>query len=95
MRRCIRDQQIAGRKLETPKSVNNIRRAQQFGLIKTFTIIAKEDQRLDHLAHEYLGSSQDWWILAALSGIGWSMQIPAGTIIHIPRSIEVIKNLVG
>ena len=95
MRRYNRDQQIAGRKLQTAKAVNNLRRAQQFGLIKTFTVVITESKRLDHLAEEYLGSSQDWWILAALSGIGWGMQIPPGTIIHIPKSISTVQSLVG
>ena len=95
MRRYNRDQRIAGRKRQTAKAVRNIRRAQLFGLIKTYQIVSQESQRLDILAEEYLGSSQDWWILAALSNIGWCMQIPPGTIINVPRDVSIIQQLVG
>ena len=50
----------------------------------------KVNQRLDHLAAEFYGSSSYWWIIAAASGIGWNMQVPEGTIIRIPRNLGQI-----
>tara|TARA_B100000683_G_C12199389_1_gene435988 strand:+ start:303 stop:593 length:291 start_codon:yes stop_codon:yes gene_type:complete len=53
----------------------------------------KQAQRLDHLAAEFYGSASYWWIIAAASGIGWNMQVPAGTIIRIPRNLGQILTI--
>lgn len=95
MRRYTRDQRIAGGKLQTSKTVSRIRRARELGLLPTKEIILKESQRLDHLAQEYIGSSHLWWVLAALSDIGWGLQVPAGTVIRIPLDINSIRSIVG
>ena len=95
MRRYSKDKRIRGGKLETAKTVNAIRRAKEFGLIPTKDVILTENQRLDHLAHEFLGNSRLWWILAALSDIGWGLQLPAGTIIKVPTDITSIKAIIG
>jgi len=95
MRRYARDQRIRGGKVETAKTVKSLRRAKDLGLLTTTDIVLTEDQRLDHLAHEHLGNSRWWWVLAALSDIGWGLQIPAGTIIKIPLDISVVKAIVG
>ena len=95
MRRYTRDQRIAGGKLATSQTTVRIRRAKELGLIPVRTIVLSEAQRLDHLAHRYLGNSQDWWILAALSDIGWGLQVPPGTIISVPTDMTAIKRIVG
>jgi len=95
VRRYTRDQRIAGGKLQTSKTVSRIRRARELGLLPTKEIILKESQRLDHLAQEYIGSSHLWWVLAALSDIGWGLQVPAGTVIRIPLDINSIRSIVG
>lgn len=95
MRRYTRDQRIAGGKLQTSKTTTRIRRARELGLIPTREIPLKESQRLDHLAQEHLGNSHLWWVLAALSDIGWGLQVPAGTIIRVPLEINSIRSIVG
>ena len=95
MRRYARDQRIAGGKLQTSKTTSRLRRARELGLIPTREITIKESQRLDHLAQEHLGNSHLWWVLAALSDIGWGLQIPAGTIIRVPLEINSIRSIVG
>ena len=95
MRRYSKDKRIRGGKLETAKTVNAIRRAKEFGLIPTQDVILTESQRLDHLAHEYLGNSRLWWILAALSDIGWGLQLPAGTIVKVPTDITAVRAIIG
>ena len=95
MKRYTRDQRIRGGKLQSARAVMLIRRANDFGLIPTISIKIKEEQRLDHIAHEHLGDSTLWWVLAALSGIGWGLQVPSGTIIKIPIDINSIKAIVG
>ena len=95
MRRYTRDQRIAGGKLAASQTTVRIRRARELGLIPTQTIILTETQRLDHLAHKYLGNSQLWWVLAALSDIGWGLQLAPGTIIRVPTNMSAIERIVG
>ena len=94
MRRYNRDQRIAGGKLQTSKTVTRLRRARELGLISIREVVLKESQRLDHLAHEYLGNSHLWWVLGALSDVGWGLQVPAGTIIRVPIEINSIRSIV-
>jgi len=95
MRRYTRDQRIAGGKLGTAVTVVRIRRARDLGLIPMKTVILSESQRLDHIAHRYLGDSQLWWILAATSDIGWGLQVPPGTIIKVPLDMGAIQKIIG
>ena len=95
MRRYSKDRRIRGGKLETAKTVTTLRRAKEFGLIPLREVVLTEDQRLDHLAYQYLGNADLWWILAALSDIGWGLQLPAGTIINVPTDITSINAIVG
>ena len=67
--------------------IGKIKRAQKLGLINTVDVVLREDQRLEHLAYKYLGNDKDWWLLAALSNIGWCLQVPAGTIIKVPTDV--------
>lgn len=95
MKRYIRDGRIAGGKLASAQAVVKIRRARELGLIPTRDYVLQESQRLDHLANKFFNDSQLWWILAALSDIGWGLQVPAGTIIRVPGNLEAIKRIVG
>ena len=95
MRRYSRDKRIAGGKLSTAKAVRKIRRARELGYIDTKDVVLSEASRLDHLAATHVGSSSLWWVLAALSDIGWGMQVPAGTIIKIPKNMNKIATMVG
>ena len=95
MRRYTKDNSIAGGKLSTAKAVRTIRRAHELGFLTTRDIILTESERLEHVVDEYLGDSGLWWVLAALSNIGWAMQLPPGTIIKIPQDIGKIATLVG
>lgn len=95
MRRYSRDQKISGGLLQTAQSVAVLRRARDFGLIQLETMVLQESQRLDHIAHEKLGNPMDWWVIAALSDIGWGMQLPPGTILKIPTNLSEISALVN
>ena len=70
----------------TVRSASRIRRAILQGRIPYTSTVLAEGQRLDTLAGQKYGSSNLWWILAAASGIGWGLQVPAGTIILVPDS---------
>ena len=95
MKRYSRDQRIAGGQLQSAKTVARLRRARELGLILTKEVVIKESQRLDHLAQEHLGNSHLWWVLAALSDIGWGLQIPPGVVIQVPTDINPIRTIVG
>ena len=63
------------------------------GLIDFTTIELKEKQRLDHLAGAVYKDSSYWWVIAAASGIGWGLQVPPGTVIRIPSSLEDVMSI--
>jgi hypothetical protein len=63
------------------------------GLIDFTTIELKEKQRLDHLAGVVYNDSSYWWVIASASGIGWGLQVPAGTVIRIPTSLENVMSV--
>ena len=63
------------------------------GALDSKTIIMEEGKRLDQLSGEAYGDAGYWWVIAAASGIGWGMQVPPGTIINIPLSLEKVIGL--
>jgi len=54
------------------------------GNIRYQQIVLQESNRLDILAGQYYGDGKLWWLIAAASDIGWTLQVPVGTIIKIP-----------
>ena len=95
MRRYKRDQRVSGGLLQTAQSVTILRRAKEFGLLSLREMVLSQSQRLDHIAYRELGDPHAWWVIAALSDIGWGMQLPPGTILFIPNDFRVIQQLVG
>lgn len=81
-------------RLATAEAVQRIRQAVANGTITTREISLVEGQRLDHLAGQYYGDGQLWWIIAAASGIGWWLQTPPGTRILVPTDIGSVLRLV-
>ena len=63
------------------------------GLIESQSIIMEEGKRLDQIAGESYGDAGYWWVIAAASGIGWGMQVPPGTLVKIPNSLEKVIGL--
>jgi hypothetical protein len=80
--------------LGTNQSVPRFRKAYEAGQISTISLVLGADLRLDQLAFKYLGSPAYWWAIAALSGIGWGLQLPAGTRVVIPVNIDEVKRFV-
>ena len=60
----------------------------QNGVLSATVIRLAEKQRLDQLAGVFYNDSSYWWVIAAASGIGWGLQVPPGTIIKIPTSLD-------
>ena len=67
--------------------------AVQNGAIPYNTQTVKQGERLDTIAGKAYGSGTLWWIIAAASGIGWSPQVPPGTLIKIPTDLSGILSL--
>ena len=73
------------------KSPVAIREAVATGAIKTTIRTIQEGERIDTIAGEVYGDSTLWWVIAAASGIGWSLQVPPGTRIVIPDLEQVSR----
>ena len=50
---------------------------------------------MDIIAGEVYGDAALWWVIAAASGIGWGLQVPAGTVLNVPTRLEQVTRLVG
>jgi hypothetical protein len=77
----------------TSETVANIRNAIANGLISSEVIILKEIIRLDVLAGQYYGDGKYYWLIAAASNIGWSLQVPPNTRIVIPNLQQTLQFL--
>ena len=62
-------------------------KAIQSGDLQYQTYVLADGERLDVIAQRYYGDSSYWWVIAACSGIGWPLQLPAGTLLRIPQNI--------
>lgn len=60
------------------------------GDIQCEVLVLSEGQRLDHVAGDKYNDSSLWWIIAAASGIGWGLQLPAGTLIRVPKNPNLV-----
>lgn len=78
-----------GRGIGTWLGVSKIFDAVEQGQIETTTVVLTQGQRLDHLAGQHYGNSSYWWVIAAASGIGWALQCPEGTVLRIPKNLEL------
>lgn len=79
----------------TMSTINSaIRKGIQSGAIATTTIVLEESRRLDQISGQVYGTADYWWVIAAASGIGWGLQVPAGTLINVPSDLSSILSLV-
>ena len=71
-----------------------LREAALAGAINVRQDFLREGERLDTVAGAMYGDSRLWWIIAGCSGIGWSLQVPAGTSLLIPTNLSEVATLV-
>ena len=76
--------------VSTTKTNARIRRAVLAGQIDVQAHTLEQGERLDTIASLAYNSSEYWWVIAAASGIGWNLQVPPGTLIQIPISLESV-----
>ena len=79
-----------GKSISNSDCVRIIQRGIETGQIDIETSVLAGNQRLDVLSGQIYGSSEFWWVIAAASGIGWGMQLPAGTLLRIPKNINQV-----
>ena len=84
-----------GRAYGTNTVSANIRAAIKAGVISYTTVLLSDSERLDTIAGSTYGDSSLWWIIAAASGIGWGLQVPAGTVLTIPDRPGDVYSYVG
>jgi hypothetical protein len=77
----------------TSSSVARIRSAMSAGALAYKEIVLRGRDRLDTIAGAEYGEGRYWWIIAAASDIGWAPQVPAGTLLKIPRLEDALALL--
>ena len=82
-----------GESYGTSTYIQKIRSGINDGSLKYKESVLQGRQRLDIIAGEEYGDSRYWWIIAAASQIGWSLQCPPGTILYIPDLQSVLRLL--
>ena len=83
-----------GKQMATPEAVRSIRMAVKNTSISTVSYVTAESERLDVIAAKKYGNSKLWWVIAAASDIGWSLQVPPGTVLLIPSNLNQIAGFV-
>lgn len=80
-----------GRARGTSDAIHNVRVGISAGTVRFTARTLQESQRLDVIAGIEYGDSRLWWMIAAASNIGWSLQVPAGTLLRIPDIQDVSR----
>lgn len=81
---------IEGKSVSNSDCVRIIQNGIKLGEIDVDTFSLAGEQRLDVLSGQFYGTSEFWWVIAASSGIGWGLQVPAGTLLRIPKDISKV-----
>ena len=83
----------ANRYYGTSRANFKIYKAVKENIIAHEVIFLKQGQRLDHIAYAFYKDSSLWWVIAAASGIGWGLQVPAGTTLKVPTELNEVFNI--
>jgi len=93
--RAQRSQKDGKRFVSSSSAGKIIKKMVDSGQLKTKDFVLSDGQRLDIVAANFYGDAKYWWVIAAASGIGWQCQVPAGTLLKIPVSLQKIFDMVG
>ena len=83
-----------GKALSSAQAVARIRDLKKQGAISTRERVLQKGERLDIIAGEEFSNATLWWVIAALSNIGWGMQAPPGTILVIPTDVRSVLEVI-
>lgn len=75
----------------TSNAIPAIRANIQNGNIRTRETVLVESERLDVIAGREYQDGTLFWVIAAASGIGYCLQVPAGTKLLIPILDDVVR----
>lgn len=84
---------LGNRFIGTSDQTTTIFNATDSGAITCVIKQLDANTRLDILAYESYGDASLWWIIAAASGIGWSMQLSPGTYVRIPTDLNAVYEI--
>lgn len=84
----------ANKQYGTSRAIRAIRSGIESGTIRYTTQRSQEGQRLDSIAGMVYGNGSLWWVIAAASDIGWSLQMPPETVLRIPNLTD-ISTIIG
>jgi hypothetical protein len=84
-----------GKQFGTTTVASAIRKAVQSGRLAHRLSVLQGNERLDIIAGRELTDARNWWIIAAASGIGWSLQVPPGTRLIIPTDLSQVIELMA
>lgn len=91
IRRYSRTNRLSlGVRYGTSDTILKIRQGVSLGTIPYRTLVIAQEQRLDTVAGRELNDATLWWIIAAMSDIGWAPQVPPGTILRVPTSLATV-----
>lgn len=79
----------------TANAAKIIKDAVDSGTLKCTVRVVQSGERLDTIAGEVYNNGLLWWVIAASSGIGWGLQVPAGTRLLVPLELSKVAELVG
>jgi hypothetical protein len=85
---------LGGAQYGTARACSILSAAVATGNIAYSTRVLPQAMRLDVLAGRVYNDASLWWVIAAASGIGWGLQVPAGTLLRVPSSINEVIALV-
>ena len=86
-------QRINGERVSTTDITTRIYFSCQDNAIGFTLYELKSQERLDHIAAKVYGDGTLWWIIAAASGVGWSLQCIPGTVLRIPTDLNQIYDI--
>ena len=84
------DSFFEGKSISNSDCIAIIQNGMNSGAIDFDIMTLAGKQRLDVISGQYYGDSSLWWIIAAASGIGWSLQLPPGTLLKIPKNLDQV-----
>ena len=85
-----------GKRLKSSsQACKTIRNMVDSGQLSVSEYMLSHGQRLDLVSANFYGSAHYWWVIAAASGIGWQCQVPPGTLLKIPTSLQKVLEAVG
>ena len=79
----------------TSRAASVIRALVKSGQLAVKQQVLRDGERLDVLAGKIYGDSRLWWVIAAASEVGWSLQLPPGTVLWVPTDLSKIAEVLG